>query len=204
MNRNGAEMTFQDIISPNGWHPVIGDPYAAAWIITFAYFAVAFLCFRAAAIKMYNVSDDQKVHRIFWMGTGVFLLLLGINKQLDMQSWFFLLGRAISLEQGWYGQRRIVQAVFSLALLMCGVSAGIFLLVVLKGRWGRFRTPLLGLALLVVFVILRASSFSHIYYFPNVARTVGPVKTRWIIELGGILVVGAGALRGTRRYARRE
>jgi hypothetical protein len=63
---------------------------------------------------------------------------------------------------------------------------------------------LLGLALLVVFVILRASSFSHIYYFPNVARTVGPVKTRWIIELGGILVVGAGALRGTRRYARRE
>ncbi|MHB9029665.1 MAG: hypothetical protein ACYC9O_12930 [Candidatus Latescibacterota bacterium] len=193
-------MTYKDIAAPNGWHPAIGDPYAVAWIITGAYIVVAILCFRAAAIRKCDSPGDQRVHRLFWMGAGIILLLLGINKQLDLQVWFMQLGRAISIEQGWYGRRRVAQAFFSVALLVGGIAALASVLLLLKGRWSRFRAPLLGLALLGAFVILRASAFSHVHYIPGSWMTVGPVRIRWVIELGGILVVGTGAARALRRH----
>jgi hypothetical protein len=110
------------------------------------------------------------------------------------------LGKVISIEQGWYAQRRLVQAFFSLLLLAGGVGVLVSVLVVMKGRWNHFRTPIAGFVLLGIFVILRASAFSHVHFIPDAWLALGPIRARWILELGGILMVGKGASGTLRKY----
>jgi hypothetical protein len=52
------------------------------------------------------------------------LFLLGVNKQLDLQTLLGDVGRSVSTAQGWYDKRRAVQAVFVLVFaIICGIVA---------------------------------------------------------------------------------
>src|SRR5205085_7871158 len=60
-------------------HLPVHDPGFLPWFIVTGYLVAALLTFRAG-----SVADGRE--RILWLGTGVALILLGINKQLDLQS----------------------------------------------------------------------------------------------------------------------
>ena len=180
------------------WHPGIGDPTVMGWLTVFAYFAVAVLCIRRA-----QGAGAYPQRLIFWSSVAVLLVVLGVNKQLDLQTWLTLAGRRVAIEQGWYEHRRVVQLLFVLFVGLAACGSFLFMWHLVR-RNRELWLPLLGVLLILAFVIVRAASFHHIDTLINF-RFLG-VRMNWVLELGAIAVIGLGAcrrMRGTSPRANR-
>jgi hypothetical protein len=167
-----------------GWTFSIGDPTFTGWIITLADLAAATLCLRAATAAR----DDEAR---FWTLAGILLLLLGLNKQLDLQTLLTELARQWAREGGWYQDRRAYQAIFVLMITLAGIA------VVWKLR-ARFATSgravkggLIGLTLTLLFVLVRAGSFHHLDEILHL-EFMG-ARTHRLLEALGIIVLAASA-----------
>lgn len=178
------------------WRLGIGDPTVMGWVTVAAYFGTAFMFLR-------HFLEDRRRSRardrtIFWGILTALLIFLGFNKQLDLQTLLTLTGRKAFIEFGLYDYRRVVQAIFVLAVGIAGL-ASVFLMRGLVARHRDLRLPLLGFVLLVVFVVVRAASFHHIDQLINFH--FAGVRMNWVLELGAIGVLALGASRaGKRRF----
>lgn len=197
------------------WSAGIGDPTVMGWLTVVAYFAGAWLCLRAfmvekagpprpyrqAIMALWRVvrkhwpSPPAPARRAgLWVAFAIILGVLGVNKQLDLQSLFAEIGRANAMEEGWYEQRRMVQAGFIGAVVGAGLMALGALWWLVRGHLRDFRIALGGMVVLVAFVAARASSFHHMDIF--IHTTVLGIEMNWLFELGGIgLVIWAAARR---------
>lgn len=120
------------------------------------------------------------------------MLFLGINKQLDLQTFFTASLKYLALEQGWYGQRRLFQKAFILLSVILGVT---FMIAMIKVYYKVIKfhfIAVVGLFFLVLFILLRASSFHHMDVFIN--QKLYGMKLNWILELSGITFVLINAL----------
>lgn len=167
------------------WHPGIGDPTVFGWI-TVLFYAVAMCMSARLAFLQKNIGG--RYH--FWLYLALFLLLLGINKQLDLQTWFTETLREAALEQGWYDYRRPLQGLFiaTLGLVMLGILMR--LRHFLADAWRLYKVTWIGIALLFSFVLIRAASFHHMDVFIH-HRMLG-LKFNVLLEVGAILVIMAG------------
>ncbi|MFP4101938.1 hypothetical protein [Coleofasciculus sp.] len=182
------------VIINGHWQPGIGDPTFMGWFTVVAYFITALLCL-ISALPHRLVLPLQRVNQIRWLWGffAIFLLLLGINKQLDLQSLVTVLGKEIALSQGWYQQRRMVQTQFIVAIVIAAL-----LLVSVIGRAiyaerQTYRLALLGLMFLSCFIVIRASSFHHIDTL--IGWQVVGFRMNWILEIGGIACIAIAAIR---------
>jgi hypothetical protein len=183
------------------WRPGIGDPTLLGWATVLAYLAAAVACWRAAAAENQRTRRRDERSTPFWSRMALILVFLGVNKQLDLQSAITVLGRYLAREQGWYNQRQEYQTLFIIIVAAIGCAAlGWFAWIARRASRGRL-LALLGLIFVLAFILIRASSFHHIDQILGV-RLAG-LKANWILELGGIGCVGAGAL-WNRRAARTE
>src|SRR5688572_6899445 len=64
------------------WLQKVGDPTVAGWACFVGYFAAAGFCYVASRAKR----EKHRHHVLFWTGTITVLILLGANKQLDLQT----------------------------------------------------------------------------------------------------------------------
>jgi hypothetical protein len=183
--------------SPDGrWQPAIGDPTLMGWVTVLAYGAAALLAFKSASA----VRNDPALSPIegglsrFWATLALFLLLLGINKQLDLQTLFTQLARDLALAQGWYAERRRYQLIFIGAVAALGLLGTVGMAVALRRIAAHIWLALLGLGFLVSFVLIRAASFHHVDLFLR----AGPVRLPWVFELTGIGLIGLAAARSRR------
>ena len=174
------------------WVPSIGDPTIIGWLTVIVYFIVALICLKAAFI-----SKNDKSIKIFWIFLTFFLIFLGLNKQLDLQTLFTLIGKNLAIEQGWYENKRTVQIAFIVLVWLIGTAGFIFLFKKYKNTTYEIKTALTGSIILFAFVLIRASSFHHIDIFTN-WNLIG-IKLNWILELGGLTVIGVGALKYLRK-----
>lgn len=170
------------------WHAGIGDPTIYGWITVGCYFFAVVIC----ANKAFNLKSAGEGYR-FWLCLALFLLLLGINKQLDLQTWFTQTLRDSAREHGWYEARRPLQALF-----IAGLAGGILISLVsirrfLAASWHRHKIAWIGVELLCAFVLMRAASFHHMDVFIN-HHWFG-VRFNVLLEIGAILVIIAGALK---------
>ena len=97
------------------WHPGINDPTVAGWVIAAEYLAGAAACGMNAAWSV------QSASRRFWITLSSAMLLLGINKQLDFQTFVWLEGRKIARYQGWYEDRIWAQGALTIAIALSGI-----------------------------------------------------------------------------------
>lgn len=169
------------------WTPGIGDPSLMGWATVALYFAAA------AAAWLARPSSATPVQRWFWTGLSAALIILGVNKELDLQTLFTSVGRCLALAEGWYGERRQVQAAFVAALAVAGAGGVGWALWRLRRAPPGLRIALVGAGLLVIFVLMRASSFHHMDIFIN-TRLAG-LRMNWIVEIGALGVIIAGAWR---------
>ena len=182
------------------WQPGIGDPSIIGWVTVGACFITAFLC--CLCLFQRTTSRQQFLQNLhnywLWGLLAVILLLLGLNKQLDLQSWLTEIGRDIAQKNGWYNQRRNVQIQF---IVLLGINLLLLLVAIAWLTWKTFRNQpsqiianslaLGGLTFLICFVLLRAASFHHIDRFIS-ADIIG-IKMNWLLELSGIFLIAAGA-----------
>jgi hypothetical protein len=186
------------VINRGKWHPGIGDPTVMGWITVGAYFIGSLVCWRAASVTRQRAQIE--VHRqlwIFWTVFAVLLLFLGLNKQLDLQTWLTQFGRQLAKNEGWFEYRRPVQAFFVLLVAMAGLAA----LVLLSWLTRRTRThtwiALTGGIFLGSFILVRAASFHHV---DTLLRTsFRGLKINWVLELSGIFWITLGAWLNLRR-----
>ncbi|MFP8833735.1 hypothetical protein ACLIJR_05640 [Hydrogenophaga sp. XSHU_21] len=126
------------------------------------------------------------------------LLLLGINKQLDLQSAVTELGRIAASEGGWYDRRHQIQEAFIAGLVLMGLT---LFAVVLHLVWRAPRAThvaLAGAAGLSMFVVIRAASFHHVDAL--LGQSLGGIRMNWLLEMGGLAVIIAASLKRNRRH----
>ena len=175
----------------DSWSPRIGDPTPLGWLTTFAYLVTAGLSW--FTLRHARPSDSVE-YRVFWALIAVGFAFLGVNKQLDLQTFATAVLKCVAQANGWYGERRHDQAIFIFGL----VAGGSFLL--LSAIW-YFRQiyelialALIGCALLAVFVMLRAATFNHEDELIGIPL-LGTQTADALLELPGILLVAInGAL----------
>jgi hypothetical protein len=171
-----------------------GDPNPIGWTITVAYFVVAGLCFWAGRReKEQSLGRARQWHApVFWFTLCGLMVALGFNKQLDLQSDLTEVGRSVARSEGWYENRRIVQAIF-VFLFACGAIAAVAAAAwFMRDLWRRYRLAFIGIIYLCTFVIIRAASFHHIdtllYHLPGAQYWVNT-----FLELGGNAILGYAA-----------
>jgi len=164
---------------------LIDDRGATVWIVVGAYFA-------AALVSILASRSGRKRDRRFWVGTAILLVLLGLSKQLQLQSLLTGTARYLAHYEGWYDHRRLVQGLFILALAVGG-----FLAISATLQWLRrspfpIRATATGLSLLLLFVVIRAASLHVVDRW--VTRNVAGLRAGWWLELAGISAIGLSAL----------
>lgn len=166
----------------------VGDLTVQGWVAFFAYFAVAGLCYRAAASCWRDSGASNRSCKV-WIAFSAILVLLGVNKQLDFHVWINALGRGLAESEGWYQHRWVVQVTF-----FAGFAAAVVVVMVLLIwlGWGHLRPlsgALLGMAGLAAFLLIRAISFDVL----DLRTYVGEIKLHEILEMAGLLLIGVSA-----------
>jgi hypothetical protein len=171
-----------------GWSPGIGDPSCLGWLTVLGYFLASILCVRAAR-------HDAGATNLWWI-LAIALALLGINKQLDLQSLLTAVGRELARAGGWFDQRREMQRLFVLMIGLTVVALSIAAPRLLNDRSRYVRAACIGFVLLVAFVCIRAASLHHVDRFLKSA--VLGARFNWLLELGGIAVIALAAVGASR------
>lgn len=172
-----------------------GDPGLAGWITVGVYVVAAVL---GGAVAWRGGSAGGS--RAFWALVAVLLAVLAINKQLDLQILFSRTMRCMAADEGWSDpERRSIQQ-----RILIGIGLGLAALVGvvairMRRRVAQVRLPLFGLALVGLFVAVRAAAFNHLDGPLHRMLTTDRVKDS--LELAGPLVILAAAIL---RLARRR
>ncbi len=177
------------------WEPGIGDPTIGGWITVAAYVLAAWASWQAGGTQRGRAATALAR---FWLILAVAMAVLGLNKQLDLQSALTQIGRDLARADGWYEHRHAVQIAFIALVAVAGAAAAAWL--------GRLSWPLSrgralalgGIGFLLVFVVMRASSFHHVDLW--LKDSVFGLRWNWILELSGIALVAAGARRERRVF----
>jgi hypothetical protein len=192
---NSRNSPFLAVTTLNGeWQPGIGDPTFMGWFTVFAYLATGVLCIICAK-ETFRIPDRYQFHDYhwFWWGLALIFLVLGINKQLDLQTWFTITAKKFALTGGWYGDRRLFQGLF-IGWLIFGLSAFLAWFKKYFRRMGKeFKFILYGLAFLSAFIVIRAISFHQVDQLLHV-NLLG-FQMNWILELGGIIYIAFGSIK---------
>ncbi|MRR36765.1 hypothetical protein EG829_19295 [bacterium] len=171
------------------WRPGIGDPTFMGWFTVFSYILCAAV---ALSVCYLNRAHDKRFAR-FWLLIGVVMVLLGINKQLDLQSLLPEMGRQIFRAQGWMEMRRIVQFWFIISLGCVSVAVFGWFTVLYRALFRRFMLAFIGIFFLLSFVFIRAASFHHFDAFRELSFL--GIKMNWVLELTGIYLVCLAGLK---------
>jgi len=180
-------------IEEGRWTPGIGDPSLMGWATVATYVLTAAACGWWAW--------PRGAGRGIPVMIGVLLLLLAVNKQLDLQSWITQTGRDLVKELGWYEDHRSLQAAFIGGIVLAGVTT-----LVVAAWWCRRRLREVGLALvgmtvLVAFIVIRAASFHRVD--GGLGEEIAGMRLNWILELGALGLTTAGAFVGHASRAAR-
>lgn len=176
-----------DFLDRIGWSPAIGDPSAAGWMTVLAYFVCCYQSFRVylRGERIFNPPVKRQIR--LWGLIALAMLLLGINKQLDLQTFFTAAVKYFALEQGWYHERRVYQKLFIFVVSGMGLMAWTVLLATYLPVIRQHYLALFGSGALLVFVLMRASSFHTMDSF--ISSRFWGLKMNWVLELSGIVLI---------------
>ncbi|HHL22822.1 MAG TPA: isopropylmalate isomerase [Aliiroseovarius sp.] len=170
------------------WHPKVGDPTVMGWV-TVGVYLVSFVL----ALLVVRKADPSRVSlRRFWLFLVFLMLFLGINKQLDLQSFLTASARCIAKLQGWYEQRRPFQIKVVLFMGAAALSVGLLMLWQLRRDLRRNWLALAGMTFVFGFVLIRAVGWHGFDALIN-TRIVN-IRLNWVLELSGLVLICLNAL----------
>jgi len=130
--------------------------------------------------------NDKSDARI-WRFISLFFFILGINKQLDLQSGMTELGRMVAYSQGWYERRQVVQIDFVISVAAACVAIVPACIYCIRKSPIQMWIASIGSTFVLGYVLIRMASFHHLDSFFR-SRFLG-LKWYWILEMAGILIV---------------
>jgi hypothetical protein len=183
----------------------VGDPTLLGWFTLVAYLLAALFCWRASrvcrwgsiAMKHAHPQEAHRQHRLaaWWTGVALLMILLGLNKELDLlQKLVSNWGKAVALQQGWYEHRRAVQWTFIVVLVLLSAGSTAVVIGFLRDVLSRIALASAGVALILSYVLLRAAVFNVL----QDSTTGHVVAVAWVLELSGLALVLWCAVRTMR------
>jgi len=176
------------------------------WVTVAIYFLVSICCLlvrQIEPVKFENTDDahhevNARIYRKFWSVLALSLFLLGVNKQLDLQSLFTQTGRDFALASGWYEHRQTVQKIFIALIGLFAIGASGWLIYRFKNACHTIKIAVAGFTLLFAFVVMRAASFHNVDYL--LRYQLAGVQFNWLMEIGTLIVVGFAAFNYRKKY----
>jgi len=171
------------------------DPTAIAWGCALAYVVAGTLC-GLAGTRSRLAPGRSRTDRGIWMALGVILVLLGLNKQLDLHTIFVHGGRDAACVLGFYNYKRQIEALFFLV-----VTTGIVAILWhqrrrLAGFAGAHRAVVAGLGLIAVYTVTRFATIMHLAERWQILVDESPIFIAF--ELAGSLLIGWAAVAEMR------
>lgn len=165
----------------------MGDPTLLGWATTLSYLGAALRCRRAGRRPGVHRADSQ-----VWRILSGACLLLGLNKQLDLQTHALRAVKWGARTFGFVDYKQQLRWLFLLLVLLLGTAAFGHLRAL--GRQSTFRPRLAGtgFGLVLLYAALRAFAFSGLARHPLGAALGG------LVELGGVLLIAAAAGPGSK------
>ena len=169
----------------------VGDPTVLGWATFAFYMLAAGVCFRSA--RTGGVKGHESQFARSWRILAVLLLLLGVNKQLDLQTALIELGRRLALAAGVYGHRRDIHLSFFLGLVVGLIVAVVACRKPLTAFASTHPVCMIGFGLVCAYAFIRAASFDHVDQLLGFDLEKAPGL--WVLEVGGLLLVIAKAIQ---------
>ncbi|MBU0753887.1 MAG: hypothetical protein KJ645_02020 [Planctomycetes bacterium] len=189
-------MDFFELLMPPGHPGKAGDPGMLGWSIFAAYLVSALICWYNSRFFQKSKASPDRIDRVFWCISALGMLILGLNKQMDLQNWVIWIGEVLSKRVGLYEHRRIIQTVFFLLSAVVGAAFLGWGFRLLKGRRKEHTLLLLGGMGLAGFVVLRVGNFNHVVApLWKILPFTGHYDPAHLLELISLLLIGAGATR---------
>jgi len=156
----------------NTWLSKSGDDTFWSWVITLIYLLTIIL----SLYYVHNIKTEKTKH-FLWISISIFLMALGINKQLDIQILVEMVGRFIAKNLGLLQHRYFIHFIFAFSLFVIMIAISIFVLIRIRTIIGQSLIALSGVTLLTLFVFIRAGSI----YVPRIHG----------LELLGLMIIFA-------------
>ena len=180
----------------DAWSPGIGDPHIMGWITVVVYAACALAALQLSIRNPFHGPGAWR-ERVFWAGVCALMLCLAVNKQLDLQSLMTAIGRCHAKLNGWYNERQAMQRGFIRALALGALLLALGTAWFLRASLCRNALAVLGLALVLSFVVIRAVGFHDVDKL--ISTDVMSIRVNWIFELSGLVLILLSALSRLRR-----
>lgn len=171
------------------WRLAIDDSTVTGWLMTGAFIATVLLCCLYA-----RCAESHRGHRVFWWSLAVGLLVLGINKQLDLHVLIEAVAIELAKRHGWYSQRRAIQMWFVTGLATISLALAVFTGWAMRGVWRQRWLPFCGIVIMLAFILARAASINHVCEILNLEP-----PAPWLLgvfQAAGIACIGVSALAG--------
>jgi len=126
---------------------------------------------------------EEKEQHFLWVCISLFLLAMGINKQLDIQILLTMVGKHIAWDFELFEFSRVLWKTFALGILISVIIVGILIVYKSKGILHKEKLSLVGVTLLLLFTLIRVGSISHI-------RIVAYLQYRVIPKIHGLELLG--------------
>lgn len=173
------------------WKPAIGDPTFFGWLTTIFYIVAAALCgFSARRSDRISASLSLRRHLFFWWSLTIIMLIIAINKQLDLQTLFLLIIKKIIINQGWYSQQNIFMLCFIAIISIFSFSIISLLVWTYRFDLRHYGFAFLGIMLFFIFIIIR----SGFYYVNAFNWKPFGIRIYYILEIASISCIGISAL----------
>jgi len=187
MTLDGVSLDALSQCTFSRWQPKIGDPNFTGWL-TVVFYLITF-AFCVAVIKIPD--RRSSANRTFWIMLCFAMIFLAVNKQLDLQSLATAGARCAAKLQGWYQDRAAFQIGAILSLGLIATILSLVFLWVLRHDLKRNFLALLGLAIVLIFVVIRAVGFHYVDVL--IAHQVGPIRMNNILEVSGLVLISLNA-----------
>ena len=156
--------------------------------------------------KTRKISGEIRLEQLsqlrFWLGLGVVICCLGINKQADLQSLLTLYGRGILHDAGLYEARRAIQVAFiGIVMLVAALITLLTLKMVRTCPWP-CQLAAIGLGLQSTFVVIRAASFHHMDRL--LGLQLADLKINLLLESIGLITILLAAIARERTSSREK
>ena len=188
-----AKLTFILAAVRDGrWYWGLGDPDAGAVAVTGLYLLTSITCLIVARqLGQLHPQVSRRVHwkseSTFWLVLAIILLLLGINKQADLQSLITLYGRDAFKQFGLYAVRHSFQIVFIALVALAAVLCVLFCMWAVRRWTWPSQLASVGLGIQAAFVVIRAASFHHVDRL--LGLRMADLKINLIMESIGLVVL---------------
>lgn len=175
------------------WTPTIVESLMMSWVTVTVYFLTAMQAFYVAGrVEFVRPGDDQWKNRAFWLLLTGLLVILGLNKQFDLQSYVTAAARCSARVGGWYEDRHQWQILFMVSVGGAFIYGARPLLRYFRGHMSGNWWAIVGATFLLAFILMRASSYHGFDSFTH--YEINGVRMNWIVEISGLLLISFQSL----------